>query len=109
MGGAVNKYKYCDTADMNEIAMYIQNSTRNAWASHGPQDGVPYFCEQASIFAKFKITVGKKSASVGCVSDPRRAEGLRMKRAVIAVTAASVTTRSNMKTIFPMVVKPVNR
>lgn len=60
-------------------------------------------------FAKANMTVGKKSASVGCVTDPRRVDGFRTNRVVIAVKAVICMTIANMKKILPIVVKPGNR
>jgi len=37
----VNKSKYCTIATINVAATYIQNKTRSAPTSHGPQAGTP--------------------------------------------------------------------
>ncbi len=52
--------------------------------------------------------VAKKSDSVGWVRDPVNVPGNMMKRAVMVALMRTNRIKSSMKTMSPMIVRPVN-
>lgn len=93
---------------VNVHAQYIQKKTINVVRSQTPHFGTPYAFVLFNIVAIDSQGVAKNSDSVSWVREPSKVPGNMMKRLMIPVVISTKRTKSNMKTISPMTVRPLN-
>lgn len=96
-------------AEAKVQAEYVQKRTRTATSSQGPDEGTPYCWMLEPSVAMVSQKVGMNSDSVGWFNERVKLPRWRMKRAVIRFVRTMNRTRSRMKMVVPIVVRPRKR